>query len=142
VVVYVTREEPLTGADQLLVFDLPDEPAFTSVVPGGTVEPSETAAEAAARVLLEETGLDVEVVRELGVQKPPRWRVLGSGENHFFEASPRGPTPANWDHEVEDDVFRCRWLQLTLDTQVHGKHGAFIHALMRTRSGDARQLGS
>jgi hypothetical protein len=45
-------------------------------------------------------------------------------------------------------VFRCRWVQLTPDTQVHGKHGAFIHALVRkravepTRSGDARRLGS
>jgi len=99
-------------------------------------------------VLLEETGLDIEIVRELGVLKPPRWRVLGSGENHFFQAAPTSPAPAEWDHEVEDDVFRCRWVQLTPDTQVHGKHGAFINALVRkravepTRSGDARRLGS
>ena len=99
-------------------------------------------------MLLEETGLDIEIVRELGVRKPPRWRVLGSGENHFFQAAPTSPAPAEWDHEVEDDVFRCRWVQLTPDTQVHGKHGAFIHALVRkravepTRSEDARRLGS
>jgi hypothetical protein len=81
-------------------------------------------------VLLEETGLDVAVVRELGIQKP-RWRVPWlQGENHVLHAAPTGPTPAEWEHEVEGDVFRCRWVQLTADTRVHGKHGAFIHALM------------
>ena len=133
VVVYVTREEPLTGADQLLVFDLPAEPAFTSVVPGGRLEPGETAAEAAVRELREETGLEVEVVRELGVEKQPSWRVPGlRDENHFVEAMPTGPTPAEWEHEVEGDVFRCRWVPLTPDTRVYGKHGAFLHTLVRT----------
>jgi hypothetical protein len=31
----------VTGAEELLVFDLPDEPEFASVVPGGGVEPHE-----------------------------------------------------------------------------------------------------
>src|SRR5262249_15926827 len=77
VVVYVTREEPLTGAEQLLVFDLPAEPAFSSVVPGGRLEPGETAAEAAVRELREETGLEGEVVRGLGAEKQPGWRGAG-----------------------------------------------------------------
>ena len=54
-------------------------------------------------------------------------------ENHFLQATPAGPTPAEWDHEVEGDVFRCRWVPLTADTRVYGKHGAFIHALIRKR---------
>ena len=35
VVVCVTREAPETGIDQLLVFDLPDEPAYRAILPGG-----------------------------------------------------------------------------------------------------------
>jgi 8-oxo-dGTP pyrophosphatase MutT (NUDIX family) len=116
------------------VFDLPAEPAFSSVVPGGRLEPGETAAQAAVRELHEETGLEVEVVRELGVQRQPSWRVPGlRDENHFLQATPTGPTPAEWDHEVEGDVFHCRWVPLTADTRVYGKHGAFIHALVRER---------
>lgn len=128
----MTREEPLTGADQLLVFDLPAEPAFAAVVPGGRLEEGETAAEAAVRELREETGLEVEVVRELGVRKQSSWRVPGlRDENHFLQATPVGPTTAEWDHDVGGDVFHCRWIPLTADTRVYGKHGAFIPALVR-----------
>jgi ADP-ribose pyrophosphatase YjhB (NUDIX family) len=76
----------------------------------------------------------VEVVRELGVETQSSWRVPGvRDENHFLEATPTGPTPAEWDHEVEGDVFHCRWVPLTAETEVYGKHGAFIHALVRRR---------
>ncbi len=93
--------------------------------------------------MLEETGLDVEVVRELGRRRPPRWRVLGAlSESHFLHATTTGATPAEWDHEVGGDLFRCRWVELAADTRVHGRHGAFIHALVATRSGEARHLGS
>jgi len=103
-------------------------------VPGGRLEPGESPAEAAVRELREETGLEVEVVRELGVQKQPSWRVPGlRDENHFLQATPTGPTPAEWDHELEGDVLRCRWVPLTGDTRVYGKHGAFIHRLIRKR---------
>ena len=86
------------------------------------------------RELQEETGLEVDVVRELGTQRQPSWRVRGlQDENHFLQATPAGPTPAEWDHEIEGDVFHCRWMQLTADTQVYGKHGAFLHALVRKR---------
>jgi 8-oxo-dGTP pyrophosphatase MutT (NUDIX family) len=120
----------------LLVFDLPAEPEFSTVVPGGRLEQGETAAEAAVRELREETGLEVEVVRELGIEKQASWRVPRlRDENHFLHAKPAGPTPAEWDHEVDGDVFHCRWVALTADTQVYGKHGAFIHALVPTRSG-------
>jgi hypothetical protein len=94
-------------------------------------------------VLREETGLEVEVVRELGIENPPRWRLLGAlGESHFLQAAPTGATPGEWDHDVDGDVFRCRWVQLTADTRVHGKHGAFLRALTATRSGEAGPLGS
>jgi 8-oxo-dGTP pyrophosphatase MutT (NUDIX family) len=118
----------------LLVFDLPAEPAFSSVVPGGRLEEGETPEDAAVRELREETGLDVEVVRELGVEKQPSWRVpVLRDENHFLQATPTDPTPDAWDHEVGDDVFRCHWVPLTPDTQVYGRHGAFLHTLIRER---------
>jgi hypothetical protein len=84
----------------------------------------------------------VEVVRELGVEKQPSWRVPGlRDENHFLQARPTTPTPAEWDHEVEGDVFHCRWVPLTADTQVYGKHGAFLHALVRMASEPATPFG-
>ena len=49
VVVYVTREDPKTAVDQLLVFDIPDEPDYQAIVPGGGIEPGETVEEAARR---------------------------------------------------------------------------------------------
>jgi 8-oxo-dGTP diphosphatase len=103
-------------------------------VPGGRLEPGETAAEAAVRELREETGLEVEVVRELGVEKQPSWRLPARrDENHFLQATPTAHTPAEWDHEVEGDVFHCRWVPLTADTRVYGKHGAFLRALVLER---------
>lgn len=79
----------------------------------------------------------MEIVRELGVEEQSSWRVPAlRDENHFLQARPMNPTPAEWDHEVEGDVFRCRWVPLTSDTKVYGKHGAFLHAL----SGERRTL--
>lgn len=115
------------------MFDLPDEPSFSAVVPGGRVEEGETFAETAIREVHEETGLDVEVVRELGVERQPSWRVSGvRDENHFLHATPAEPTPAEWDHDVEGDVFHCRWVPLTAETRVYGRHGVYIPELLRS----------
>jgi hypothetical protein len=58
--------------------------------------------------------------------------VLGlRDENHFLQATPVSATPAEWDHDVGGDVFHCRWIPLTADTRVYGKHGALIPALIR-----------
>jgi ADP-ribose pyrophosphatase YjhB (NUDIX family) len=132
VVVYVTREQPETGADELLVFDLSDEPRFASVVPGGRIEPGETAEDAVVRELLEETGLDVRVVRELGVEEQPSWRAPGfRDENHFVHAVPCTPTAEEWDHV--DGAIHCRWIRLTSETSVFGEHGVFLQSIMRKR---------
>jgi 8-oxo-dGTP pyrophosphatase MutT (NUDIX family) len=132
VVVYVTREHPETGFDELLVFDLLDEPEFAAVVPGGRVEPGETVAETAVRELREETGLEVRVVRELGLLEQDSWRVPGvRDENHFLHAVPIGSTEDEW---VRHEVIRCRWIPVLAEMSVYGEHGAFLDRLLGSDS--------
>ena len=130
VVVYVTREHPETAVDQLLVFDIPDEPALRAIVPGGGIEPGETVEEAARREVREETGIDAGGVRELG----------HLGGSHFVQAAPAGPTADEWEHlkrpgdgREPDELVRCRWVQLRPDLELWGERGAFVHALIRQR---------
>jgi 8-oxo-dGTP pyrophosphatase MutT (NUDIX family) len=101
------------------------------VVPGGRVEPGETIAETAVRELLEETGIEVRVVRELGVVEQESWRVPGlRDENHFVHAVPAGPTRDEWVHR---DAVRCRWIPLRADAAVFGEHGALVGSIVRRR---------
>lgn len=122
VVVYVTREHPQTAVDQLLVFD---GPGVERVVPGGGIEPGETVAEAARREVLEETGIEVGVLREVGT-------VAGST---FVQAAPVAPVADEWEHRKTpgDEVVRCRWLRVRADLRVWGERGALIPALVRRR---------
>ena len=125
VVVYVTREHPKTAVDQLLVFDIIGAPGVDAVIPGGGIEPGETAEEAARREVLEETGIEVRFVRE----------VAEDAGSHFVQAEPLGPTGDEWEHlkTPGDEVVRCRWVQVRPDLEVWGERGAFVHALIRRR---------
>jgi ADP-ribose pyrophosphatase YjhB (NUDIX family) len=115
----VTREHPKTGADEFLVFDVPGHPEFTAIVPGGGIEEGEAVEETAVREVKEETGLEVEFVRRLGVVEAA----------HYVEARPAGSTRDTWEHE---DVV-CRWLPVSPDVEVWGLRGMFIQALVRKR---------
>jgi 8-oxo-dGTP pyrophosphatase MutT (NUDIX family) len=126
VVVYVTREDPKTAVDQLLVFDIPDEPDYQAIVPGGGIEPGETVEEAARREAREETGVEVGPVREVGV-------LPGS---HFVQGWIATATPDAWEHHKTpgDEVVRCRWEKIRPGLEVWGARGTFIDALIRRRA--------
>jgi 8-oxo-dGTP pyrophosphatase MutT (NUDIX family) len=101
------------------------------VVPGGRVEPDETVAETAVRELAEETGLEVQVVRVLGIREQESWRVPGvRDENHFVHAAPAGPTRDEWIH---GGAFHCRWIPLLADSPVFAEHGALLGSIVRKR---------
>jgi 8-oxo-dGTP diphosphatase len=125
VVVYVTREHPVTGTDEVLVFDYPNDPEYHAILPGGGIEPGETVEETARREVLEETGLEVRVIHEVGVV----------GESHFVQAAPLGPTADEWEHRKLPDeaLVRCRWVEIRRDLELWGERGALVEALMRRR---------
>jgi 8-oxo-dGTP pyrophosphatase MutT (NUDIX family) len=136
----VTREHPRTGADELLVFDVVEEPEFTGVVPGGGIEPGETVEDAVVREVREETGLEVRLIRELGeLEQPGRRDPDFRHESHFVHAVPAGPTEDEWEHfieenEIEQGLVRCRWVPIVAGMSVHGRNrGAFLDALLRKR---------
>jgi ADP-ribose pyrophosphatase YjhB (NUDIX family) len=133
VVVYVTREHPRSGIDQLLVFDVVDEPEYTAVVPGGRLDPGESVEEGAVRDVREETGIDVEVVRDLGAYE-------GRHAMHFLQAVPVGQTPDEWEHRnpprpgiESESLVRCRWIQIRPGLDLWGERGALVEALIRRR---------
>jgi 8-oxo-dGTP pyrophosphatase MutT (NUDIX family) len=110
VVAYVVRER------ELLVFDHRDFPGAGTQVPAGTVENDEDPAATVVREVLEETGVQARVVRELGGTDA----VAPRGEprrNHFFELA-TDETRDAWEHVVhgggEDRglVLLCRFAPL------------------------------
>jgi 8-oxo-dGTP pyrophosphatase MutT (NUDIX family) len=83
----------------------------TWVFPKGTPDPGETIEETALREVREETGLEVEIVRPIGVID--YWFAV-PGERvhklvHFFLMRPRGGDVSQHDHEYDD----VRWVPIT-----------------------------
>ena len=133
VVVYVTREDPRSGVDQLLLFDVLDNPDYTAVVPGGRLDPGETVEAGGVREVREETGIEVHVVRDLGAHR-------GRYAMHFLQAAPLDRTPNEWERRnppgrgIESEALvRCRWVPIRPDLEVWGERGALLDALIRQR---------
>ena len=111
--------------DELLVFDFPDAPEFSAVVPGGGIEEGETVEETAIREVMEETGIEAEFVRVVGFGDDP--------VGHYVQLKPTKPLPESWEHIREDGPVLCRWIPVRADAEVWGLRGDYIHALVRKR---------
>jgi 8-oxo-dGTP pyrophosphatase MutT (NUDIX family) len=84
-------------------------------LPGGAMDAGESAAEACVREVLEETGMQVRIVRLVGVYSSPHWLIEYPDGNRVqiislcFEAAPTGgdPDPAalSTNHEVNQFGF-------------------------------------
>jgi 8-oxo-dGTP pyrophosphatase MutT (NUDIX family) len=103
IVVYVTREHPETGADELLVIEREGELR----VPEGD-DP--------ARAVLDQTGLEpVEVVREVAPG--------------FVHAKAASRLPASWEH----GGLHVRWEPVRAEAPIARTQAANMHALVRKR---------
>lgn len=97
-------------------------------VPGGSVEPGETTAQAAAREALEETGLHVRVGRELWVVSVP------TGDGRTFEIHDYAATVTGGRLAAGDDAADTRWvtpgelddLPLTKDLAVYLRRAGIV----------------
>jgi ADP-ribose pyrophosphatase YjhB (NUDIX family) len=94
-------------------------------VPGGGIEECETVAETAIREVMEETGIDAEFVRVVGVGEDP--------VGHYVQLKPTQLLPDSWEHIREDGPVNCRWIPVRANAEVWGLRGDFIHALVRRR---------
>ena len=122
------------------MFDVPAHAEFTAVVPGGGIDEGETVVHAAVREVKEETGLDIDVVRELGVaENPGQIEPDYVHVAHYVHAVARERLPDTWEHEVtgagdeSGALVICRWLPVSADVEVWGLRGKFAHALVRKR---------
>jgi ADP-ribose pyrophosphatase YjhB (NUDIX family) len=94
-------------------------------VPGGGIEEGETVAETAVREVMEETGIEAQFVRVVGVGEDP--------VGHYVQLEPTQLLPESWEHIREDGPVHCRWIPVRANAEVWGLRGDFIHALVRRR---------
>jgi 8-oxo-dGTP pyrophosphatase MutT (NUDIX family) len=84
-------------------------------------EQGETPEDAGVREVLEETGLEVRILRELGVDEG----------THFFQAMPVEPADDEW--FFGDNEVRCYWAPLDGEVAVWGRRGDLLPELKRQR---------
>jgi ADP-ribose pyrophosphatase YjhB (NUDIX family) len=74
---------------------------------------------------MEETGIEAEFVRVVGVGDEP--------VGHYVQLKPTRLLPESWEHIREDGPVLCRWIPVRADAEVWGLRGDYIHALVRKR---------
>ncbi|UCH43095.1 MAG: NUDIX domain-containing protein [Dehalococcoidales bacterium] len=132
---YITREH--SESLQVLVFEHVDYPEAGVQVPAGSIEPGETAEEAALREAWEESG-----IRELRVQryigKFHWWHAerREDHERHVFQLTTPQTLPERWEHTVSAGAedkgirFTCYWLDCAVAVQVlSGNQGDYLQYL-------------
>jgi ADP-ribose pyrophosphatase YjhB (NUDIX family) len=75
---------------------------------------------------MEETGIEAEFVRVVGVGEDP--------VGHYVQLRPTKILPGSWEHVREDGPVHCRWIPISADAEVWGLRGDFIPALVRKRA--------
>jgi acetyl-CoA carboxylase carboxyl transferase subunit beta len=92
--------------DEVLLIRRGHEPAKGKwSLPGGSVQPSETPAQAALREVREETGLEVELVAEL-------WRIsVALSQQHEFDLVGFSANYRGGDPVAGDDAELARWVK-------------------------------
>jgi 8-oxo-dGTP pyrophosphatase MutT (NUDIX family) len=100
-------------------------PEYSAIVPGGGIEEGESVAATAIREVMEETGIEVEFVREVGVAENP--------VGHYVQVKPTRLLPGSWEHIRDDGPVHCRWVPVRADLELWGRRGDFVHALVRKR---------
>jgi 8-oxo-dGTP pyrophosphatase MutT (NUDIX family) len=109
-------------------------------VPGGGIDEGESVEDAAVREAREETGIEVRVVRTLGMAEHPGQREpYHVHHSHFVHATPVESLPDEWEHHITGhgeeagSLVRCYWLPVQADAEVWGHRGHFLSDLVRRR---------
>jgi ADP-ribose pyrophosphatase YjhB (NUDIX family) len=126
-VAYVVRD------GDLLVFEQ-EETRRGLEVPAGRLEAGESLREAIVREVREETGVDADFVRELGIVEDIAPAHGDVRINHFVSMR-TVDSRSSWSHVVSGSgdevglVFRCRFVPLDQSLDLRPPQGAFLHAL-------------
>lgn len=112
------RESPIFAAETAVVHDnqvllIRRSDIGGWAFPGGFIDPGESVAQAAIRETREETGLEVELVRLLGIYSRPRWRRAGV-HNVAFIARPIGGVLSTSPETTDVRYFRPDRLPATV----------------------------